>query len=92
VVKAGIFHALLSMSSASLRRRFGLKRFSALCAAGLPCSALVRRRTAAMDALLIVGGVLFIAVIGRALLNPWPSERTDEERGQLMRDIARSYF
>jgi hypothetical protein len=45
-----------------------------------------------MDALLIVGGVLFIAVIGRALLNPWPSERTDEERGQLMRDIARSYF
>jgi hypothetical protein len=45
-----------------------------------------------MDTLLIVGGVLFIVVIGRALLNPWPSEGTDEERGQLMQDIARSYF
>ena len=45
-----------------------------------------------MDILLIVGGVLFIAVIGRALLNPWSSEGTDEERGQLMEDIARSYF
>jgi hypothetical protein len=48
-------------------------------------------RTAPMDTLLIVGGFLFIAVIGRALLNPWPSG-TDEERGQLMEDIARSYF
>jgi hypothetical protein len=44
-----------------------------------------------MDILLIVGGVLFIAVIGRALLNPWPSG-TGEERGQLMEDIALSYF
>jgi hypothetical protein len=47
-----------------------------------------------MDILLVVG-VLFIAVIGRVLLDPWPSAAgagTDKERQHLMEDIAPSYF
>jgi hypothetical protein len=35
---------------------------------------------------------LLIAVIGSALFNPASRERTAEERGQLMEDIAQSYF
>jgi hypothetical protein len=48
-----------------------------------------------MDILLIVGSVLFIAVIGRVLLDPWPSAAgagSDKERQHLMEDIARSFF
>jgi len=33
---------------------------------------------------------LLIAMIGSALFNPVPRERTDKEREQLMEDIARS--
>jgi hypothetical protein len=48
---------------------------------------------APMDTLLIVIGVLLIAVIGRALLDPWPSAASaDKEREHLMEDIARSFF
>jgi hypothetical protein len=48
-----------------------------------------------MDTLLIVVGVLLIAVIGRALLDPWPAAANggaDKEREHLMEDIARSFF
>ena len=34
--------------------------------------------------------ILLIAVIGSALFDPAPRERSDEERGQLMEDIART--
>ena len=50
---------------------------------------------APMDTLLVVVGVLLIALIGRALLDPWPSAAsagTDKEREHLMEDIARSFF
>jgi hypothetical protein len=71
-----------------------LKRFSALCAGRLPSSASPEGgRMAPMDTLLIVIGVLLIAVIGRALLDPWPSAASaDKEREHLMEDIARSFF
>jgi hypothetical protein len=45
-----------------------------------------------MDTLLIV---LLVAVIGRAVLDPWAfaaSGGTDKEREHLMEDIARSFF
>ena len=48
-----------------------------------------------MDTLLIVIGVLLIALIGRAVVDPWPSAASagnDKERGHLMEDIARSFF
>jgi hypothetical protein len=45
-----------------------------------------------MISLFIPAAVLLIAVIGSALFNPALREKTDEERGQLMEDIARSYF
>ena len=45
-----------------------------------------------MISLFIPAAVLLIAVIGSALFNLASRERTDEERGQLMEDIARSYF
>jgi len=45
-----------------------------------------------MISLFIPAAVLLIAVIGSALFNPASRERTDEERGQLMEDIARFYF
>jgi hypothetical protein len=45
---------------------------------------------APMISLFIPAAVLLIAVIGSALFGR--RERTDEERGQLMEDIARSYF
>jgi hypothetical protein len=45
-----------------------------------------------MISLLIAAAVLLIATIEAALFNPAARERTDEERGQLMEDIARSYF
>jgi hypothetical protein len=45
-----------------------------------------------MISLFIPAAVLLLAVLGSALFNPAPRERTDEERGQLMEDIARSYF
>jgi hypothetical protein len=48
-----------------------------------------------VDALLIVGGVLLIAVIGRVFLDPWPSAAgagADKEREHLMEHIARSFF
>ena len=45
-----------------------------------------------MIALFIAAAVLLIAVIGSTLFGSAPRERTDEERGQLMEDIARSYF
>jgi hypothetical protein len=44
-----------------------------------------------MIALFITAAVLLIAVIDAALFNSRPA-RADEERGQLMEDIARSYF
>jgi hypothetical protein len=43
-----------------------------------------------MITLFIPAAVLLIAVIGSALFNS--ARATDEERGQLMEDIARSYF
>ena len=45
-----------------------------------------------MISLFIPAAVLLIAVIGSALFNPALREKTDEERGQLMEDIALSYF
>ena len=48
-----------------------------------------------MDTLILVIGVLLAAVIGRALLDPWPSskrERSDTHHDHLMEDIARSFF
>jgi hypothetical protein len=48
-----------------------------------------------MDILFLIIGVLLVAVIGRALLDPWPSstrEKSDPERDHLMEDIARSFF
>jgi hypothetical protein len=45
-----------------------------------------------MIPLLIPAAVLFITVIGAALFDSGRRERADEERGQLMEDIARSYF
>jgi hypothetical protein len=45
-----------------------------------------------MIALFIAAAILLIAVIDDALFNSARRERTDEERGQLMEDIARSYF
>ena len=42
-----------------------------------------------MISLFIPAAVLLIAMIGSALFNSAPRERTDEERGQLMEDIAR---
>jgi hypothetical protein len=45
-----------------------------------------------MIALFIAAVVLLIAVIDAVLFNSDQRERTDEERGQLMEDIARSYF
>jgi hypothetical protein len=45
-----------------------------------------------MIALFIAAAVLLIAVIDAALFNSDQRDRTDEERGQLMEDIARSYF
>ena len=73
-----------------------LKRFSALCTGRLPSSASPKGgRMALMDTLLIVVGVLLIALIGRALLDPWPSAAsagTDKEREHLMEEIARSFF
>ncbi len=48
-----------------------------------------------MDTLLIVIGVLLVAVIGRAVLDPWSSAAsagTDKEREHLMEDIAWSFF
>ncbi len=48
-----------------------------------------------MDTLLIVLGALFIAVIGRALLEPWPSaarEGAEDDHEHLMENIARSFF
>ena len=47
---------------------------------------------APMIALFIAAVVLLIAVIDAVLFNSDQRERTDEERGQLMEDIARSYF
>jgi len=45
-----------------------------------------------MISLFIPAAVLLIAVLGSALFNPTLREETDEERGKLMEDIARSYF
>ena len=48
-----------------------------------------------MDTLILVIGLLLVAVIGRALLDPWPSskrERSDTHHDHLMEDIARSFF
>ena len=48
-----------------------------------------------MDTLLIVIGVLLVAVIGRAVVDPWPSAAgagTDKEREHLTEDIAWSFF
>jgi hypothetical protein len=47
---------------------------------------------APMISLFIPATVLLIAMIGSALFGSATRERTDEERGQLMEDIARSYF
>ncbi len=45
-----------------------------------------------MISMFIPAAVLLVAVIGSSLFNPALRARTDEERGQLMEDIARSYF
>ncbi len=48
-----------------------------------------------MDTLILIVGVLLVALIGRAFLDPWPSatrEGSDAERDHLMEDIARSFF
>jgi hypothetical protein len=45
-----------------------------------------------MIPLFIPATVLFIAVIASAMFGSAARERTDKERGQLMEDIARSYF
>ena len=45
-----------------------------------------------MISLFIPAAVLLIAVIGSALFDSGRRERTEAERGQLMEDIARSYF
>jgi hypothetical protein len=48
-----------------------------------------------MDTLILIIGVLLVAVIGRALLDPWPSatrDGSDSKRDHLMEDIARSFF
>ncbi len=48
-----------------------------------------------MDTLFLIVGVLLIAVIGRAILDPWPSstrKASARERDRLMEDIARSFF
>jgi len=45
-----------------------------------------------MIALIIAAAVLLIGLIGSALFGSATRERADEERGQLMEDIARSYF
>jgi hypothetical protein len=45
-----------------------------------------------MIALFIAAAVLLIAMIDAALFDSIPHERTEKERGQLMEDIARSYF
>jgi hypothetical protein len=47
-----------------------------------------------MDTLFLIVGVLLVAVIGRAILDPWPSSTkgSDTERDHLMEDIARSFF
>jgi hypothetical protein len=46
-----------------------------------------------MDTLLIVVGVLLIAVIGRALLDPWPSAASaGADKEHLMEHNARSFF
>ena len=47
---------------------------------------------APMIALFIAAAVLLIAMIDSALFDSVPHEKTDKERGQLMEDIARSYF
>jgi hypothetical protein len=47
-----------------------------------------------MDTLFLIVGVLLIAVVGRALLDPWPTARegSEERRDHIMEDIARSFF
>ena len=52
-----------------------------------------------MITLLITVGALFVAVIGSALLDPWPSstalqpaDRTDEDYAQMMEGMAHSSF
>ena len=45
-----------------------------------------------MIALFFATAALLLAMIDAALFNSDQRERTDEERGQLMEDIARSYF
>jgi hypothetical protein len=45
-----------------------------------------------MISLFIPAAVLLIAALASMLFNPASRERTDEERGRLMEDIARSYF
>jgi hypothetical protein len=48
-----------------------------------------------MDTLFLIVGVLLVAVLGRAILDPWPSSThkgSDSERSHLMEDIARSFF
>ena len=48
-----------------------------------------------MITLLITVGALFVAVIGSALLDPWPpstADRTDEDYAQMMEGVAHSSF
>ena|SRR5689334_15786830 len=61
---------------------FNLQRFSALLRWSL---AIYRHRQRAegwhqMDTLLIVGGVLLIAVVGRSLLDPWPCATSEHQK------------
>jgi hypothetical protein len=47
-----------------------------------------------MDTLLLIVGVLLVAVVGRVLIDPWPSStpEANEKHDHLMEDIARSFF
>jgi hypothetical protein len=48
-----------------------------------------------MDILFLIFGGLLVAVLGRAILDPWPSSTrkgSDQDRDHLMEDIARSFF
>jgi len=64
---------------------FNLQRFSMLLRWSL---AIYRHHQRAegwhqMDTLLIIGGVLLIAVVGRSLLDPWPCATSEHRKSRL---------
>jgi len=80
----------------SLEDAAGPKCFSANPTGALPSVRVPHGLEGApMDTLILIVGVFLVAVIGRALLDPWPSttdDRAELEREHLMEDIARSFF